>query len=80
MKSHSDSLHNFTHVFDGAFNFMTAGIHTTTYTLACVTFNILRFPSVLSKVQAELQEVRLWSKSDCRTELRDLPYLVRQDE
>ncbi|KAJ5950556.1 Cytochrome P450 E-class group I [Penicillium vulpinum] len=74
--SRKDSLPNVAEVFDGAFNFMTAGIHTTAYTLSWATFNIINSPSVLAKVQSELDEAKEAIRDDFDPKLiQNLPYL-----
>lgn len=75
--SRKDTLPNVAQAFDGAFNFMTAGIHTTAYTLSWATFNILNSPSVLAKVQAELEIAKgvIRDEFDPKA-IQTLPYLV----
>lgn len=74
LQGRKDSLQNLTQVFDGAFNLMTAGIHTTSYSLSWATFRILSSPSVLAKVRAELQP---FNKENFDTDaIQSLPYLV----
>ncbi|OQE41255.1 hypothetical protein PENCOP_c005G06048 [Penicillium coprophilum] len=74
--SRKDSLPNVAEVFDGAFNFMTAGIHTTAYTLSWATFNILNSPSVLARVQSELDGAKesIRDVFDPKS-IQNLPYL-----
>ena len=75
--SRKDTIQNVAQVFDGAFNFMTAGIHTTAYTLSWATFNILSSPSVLVKVQSELDEAKVAIRDDFDPKaIQNLPYLV----
>jgi cytochrome P450 len=74
LQSRRDSLQDLTQVFDGAFNLMTAGIHTTSYTLSWATFLILASPSVLAKIKAELLP---FNKENFDTDkIQNLPYLV----
>lgn len=56
---------------------MTAGIHTTAYTLSWATFKILNSPSVLAKVQAELEMAKgvIRDEFDPKA-IQTLPYLV----
>ncbi|KAJ5749530.1 Cytochrome P450 E-class group I [Penicillium manginii] len=74
--SRKDTIQNVADVFDGAFNFMTAGIHTTAYTLSWATFNILSSPSVLVKIQSELDEAKVAIRDDFDPKaIQNLPYL-----
>ncbi|KAJ5715324.1 Cytochrome P450 E-class group I [Penicillium malachiteum] len=74
--SRKATLPNVAEVFDGAFNFMTAGIHTTAYTLSWATFNILNSPFVLAKLQAELDEVKVAIRDEFDPKIiQSLPYL-----
>lgn len=78
LDNRKDTTQNVAQVFDGAFNFMTAGIHTTAYTLSWATFNILSSPSVLAKVQSELDEAKAVIRDDFNPKaIQNLPYLVR---
>jgi len=78
MDSRKDSIPNVAQVFDGAFNFMTAGIHTTAYTLSWATVNILSSPSVLARVQSELDEAKEFIRDNFDPKaIEKLPYLVR---
>lgn len=60
------------------FNFIAGGTDTTAYTTSSAVYYLLRWPNVLSKLQAELDEaIPFIRHSFDHKKIQSLPYLVR---